>query len=41
MHGEKNNACRASVGKPKVKRLLERCRHKLEDNIEISLKELK
>jgi hypothetical protein len=41
MHGEKNNACRALVGKPKTKRVLESCRHKLEDNIKISLKELK
>jgi hypothetical protein len=33
MHGEKRNACRVLVGKPKGKRLLERCRHKFEDNI--------
>jgi hypothetical protein len=37
MNREKNNACRTLVGKPKGKRLLERCRHKLE----ISLKELR
>jgi len=41
MHGERNNACRTLVRKPKGKRLLERCRHKLADNIEIILKELK
>jgi hypothetical protein len=38
--GEKRNACRDLEGKPKGKRLLERPRHRPEDNIKINRIEL-
>jgi hypothetical protein len=41
MHGEKRNTCRVLVEKPKRKRTLESYRHMLENNIEISLKEIR
>jgi hypothetical protein len=39
MNGDKRNAYKILVGKPKGKRPLERPRHKWVDNIAINLKE--
>jgi hypothetical protein len=38
--GEKSNACRIVVGKPEVKRPLERCRRRWENNIKMYLGEI-
>jgi hypothetical protein len=38
--GEKRNACRILMGKPEVKRPLERPRRRWEDNIKMDLREI-
>jgi hypothetical protein len=40
MHGEKRNACRIFMGKPKVKRPLGRSRRRWEDNIKMDLRSI-